>query len=95
MDKVQQSIDAILQHHASQTNKTLDALSQLTNWMNEVQQSIDNIDKRLKLVEKTNKFQDKESEFYVTKKDFKKDMDKLHKFTEEYCDSVQQGDFYN
>jgi uncharacterized coiled-coil DUF342 family protein len=90
------AFNAIAKHNVEQTEKVLSALSTLTNWMNEVQQSIVNIDKRLILAEKTNKYQDTESEFYVTKDDFKKGMEKLHKFTEEYCnDATQQRDFYN
>ena len=74
----------------------LGALTELTNWMNTVQQSIDNIDQRLRLAEKTNEYQDNESEFYVTQSDFKQGMKKLHKFTEEYCNDItQQRDFYN
>ena len=90
------AIQMIAEHHEEQTEKVLGALSELTNWMNTVQQSIENIDKRLELTEKTNEYQDKESEFYATKEDLVKGMKKLHKFTEKYCDeSVQQRDFYN
>jgi seryl-tRNA(Sec) selenium transferase len=90
------AIELIVEHHEEQTEKVLSALEELTNWMNEVQRTIDNIGQRLKLTEKTNEYQDKESEFYVTKNDFSNGMKKLHKFTEEYCnDATQQRDFYN
>ena len=88
-----EAFKSVIQHNTDQTEKVLNALSELTNWMNTVQQSIDNIDQRLRLAEKTNEYQDNESEFYVTKDDFNKGMKKLHKFTEEYC--TQQRDFYN
>jgi hypothetical protein len=87
------AVKLLIEHNKSQTEKVLGALHELTNWMNTVQQSIDNIDQRLRLAEKTNEYQDTESEFYVTKNDFNKGMKKLHKFTEEYC--TQQRDFYN
>ena len=90
------AFNSLLEHNAKQTDKVLGALTELTNWMNTVQQSIDNIDQRLRLAEKTNEYQDNESEFYVTKDDFNKGMKRLHKFTEEYCtDATQQRDFYN
>jgi hypothetical protein len=69
----------IATQNSEQTLKVLDALSNLTDWMNTVQESIDNIDRRLKLIEKTENHQDKEK--------------KPHKFTEEY--GKQQRDFYN
>jgi L-lactate utilization protein LutB len=86
----------IATQNTEQTLKVLDALASLTDWMNTVQQSIDNIDQRLRLTEKTNEYQDSESEFYVTKDDFNKGLSDLHKFTEQYCnDATQQRDFYN
>jgi hypothetical protein len=66
------AFNAIIEHNAKQTSKVLGALEQLTEWMNTIQCSIINIDKRLNIAEKTNECQDKESEFYVTKEDFKK-----------------------
>ena len=91
--ETKEAFDTVTKHNIDQTEKVLSALTELTNWMNTVQQSIDNIDQRLRLAEKTNEYQDTESEFYVTKNDFNKGMKKLHKFTEEYC--TQQRDFYN
>jgi hypothetical protein len=94
--ETKKAFDTIVQHNAEQTERVLGALTELTNWMNTAQQSIEHIDKRLNLTEKVNEYQDTESEFYVTKEDFKKGMKKLHKFTEEYCnDATQQRDFYN
>jgi len=94
--ETKEAFDTVTKHNIDQTEKVLSALTELTNWMNTVQQSIDNIDQRLRLAEKTNEYQDNESEFYVTKDDFNKGMKKLHKFTEEYCtDATQQRDFYN
>ena len=94
--ETKEAFDTVTKHNIDQTEKVLSALTELTNWMNTVQQSIDNIDQRLRLAEKTNEYQDNESEFYVTKDDFNKGMKKLHKFTEEYCNDItQQRDFYN
>ena len=94
--ETKKAIELLSEHSKEQTERVLGALTELTNWMNTVQQSIESIDKRLKLTEKINKYQDDESEFYVTQDDFKQGMKKLHKFTEEYCNDItQQRDFYN
>jgi ABC-type proline/glycine betaine transport system substrate-binding protein len=86
----------IATENTEQTLKVLDALSNLTDWMNTLHQIIDNIDTRLKCTEKTGNYRDAESEFYVTKRDFNQGLKDLHKFTEEYCnDATQQRDFYN
>ena len=93
-----QLITRISERNQVQTSKVLNALEHLTEWMEEVQHSIDNINKRLKVAEKTNKYQDEESEFYITKEDFEKGMSRLHKFTEEVCGRGDDGlpkDFYN
>jgi hypothetical protein len=94
--ETEKAFKTIATQNTEQTLKVLGALSSLTDWMNTVQQSIDNIDQRLTLTEKTGNHQDAKSEFYVTKKDFNQGLSDLHKFTEQYCnDATQQRDFYN
>ena len=66
-----EAFKSVIQHNTDQTEKVLNALSELTNWMNTVQQSIDNIEERLRLAEKINKHRDNGSEFYITQDDFK------------------------
>ena len=90
--ETEKAFKTIATQNTEQTLKVFDALASLTDWMNTVQQSIDNIDQRLTLTE----HRDAESEFYVTKRDFNQGLKDLHKFTEEYCnDATQQRDFYN
>ena len=45
-------IELLHEQTKPQTEKVLGTLYELTNWMNSMQQSIDSIDKRLRLIEK-------------------------------------------
>ena len=69
------SFDAIIEHNASQTAKVLDALSQMTDWMNTVQESIDNINMQLKLAKTPAKEQDADSEPCVTQMELDKSIE--------------------
>jgi ABC-type transporter Mla subunit MlaD len=94
--ETEKAFKTIATQNTEQTLKVLDALASLTDWMNTVQQSIDNIDQRLTRTEKTENHQDAKNESYVSKRDFNQGLRDLHKFTEQYCnDATQQRDFYN
>lgn len=52
MAETKRIIELLHKQNKPQTEKVLGTLYELTNWMNSMQQSIDTIDKRLKLIEK-------------------------------------------